>query len=339
MKDSIFWKCMRNYFHLYLPKQRNSSVDTILACRAAWNLFLRYLMEQKRMDIRNLEFEDFNEMLLSGFLEHMDSEKGWKASTRNHRLSCIRSFFKYAAAVEPLAYTAYTGLLSIPLKKDVDQSRIVEHMSKEAISELLCSPDSSTRNGLRDQFFMTLMYDTAARNGEMLNMKLADIDSEKKLAILMGKGRKLRMVPVSKETLEIFKRYRDVFHASNQRETFLFYTKRKGEKVPMSADNVARFIRKYAEIAHMNFPGVPTNVHPHMFRHSRAMHLYQSGMSLSLISELLGHANPETTLIYAHADTEMKRKAIESAGTLVRLENPIPIWQDIDILEQLLSYG
>lgn len=58
---------------------------------------------------------------------------------------------------------------------------------------------------------------------------------------------------------------------------------------------------------------MPENVHPHMFRHSRAMHLYQHGMPLLLVSQWLGHANVETTLIYAHADTEMKRKAIEAS--------------------------
>lgn len=339
MKNSTFWKCMRDYFCLYLPKQKNSSADTILACRTAWNLFLLYLTQQKGMDLRKLEFPDFNKALLSDFLDYMDFEKSWKASTRNHRLSCIRSFFKYAAATEPLAHTSYTELLSIPLKRGIDQSRIVDHMSKEAMSGLLNSADSSTRNGLRDQFFMTLMYDTAARNGEMLNMKLSDLDSEKKTAILLGKGRKMRVVPVSKETIGMFERYRKVFHADSNMNTFLFYTHRKGEKAPMSADNVARFICKYADIARMKFPGIPANVHPHMFRHSRAMHLYQSGMPLSLVSELLGHANPETTLIYAYADTEMKRQAIESAGTLLSIENTEPIWQDPNILEQLLSYS
>ena len=58
---------------------------------------------------------------------------------------------------------------------------------------------------------------------------------------------------------------------------------------------------------------VPDNIHPHLWRHTRAMHLYQHGMDLTLISQWLGHSNLETTLIYAHADTEHKRKAIEKA--------------------------
>jgi hypothetical protein len=78
----------------------------------------------------------------------------------------------------------------------------------------------------------------------------------------------------------------------------------------MSDDNVARFLRQHAATAHETCPEIPQNVHPHMLRHSRAMHLYQAGMPLALLTEWLGHADPETTLIYAHADTEMKRKAL-----------------------------
>lgn len=60
-------------------------------------------------------------------------------------------------------------------------------------------------------------------------------------------------------------------------------------------------------------PDVPLNVHPHLWRHTRAMHLYQHGIDLTLISQRLGHKQLETTLIYAHADTEAKRKAITEA--------------------------
>ena len=81
----------------------------------------------------------------------------------------------------------------------------------------------------------------------------------------------------------------------------------------MSDDNVRKLLHSYGEAAKTVCPEIPDNLHPHLFRHSRAMHLYQHGMDLTLISQWLGHANLETTLIYAHADTEMKRKAIEKA--------------------------
>lgn len=81
----------------------------------------------------------------------------------------------------------------------------------------------------------------------------------------------------------------------------------------MSDDNVARFLKQYAEAARKECPDIPRRVYPHLFRHTRAMHLYRGGMPLVLVAEWLGHAQLESTMIYAHADTEMKRKAIEKA--------------------------
>ena len=85
---------------------------------------------------------------------------------------------------------------------------------------------------------------------------------------------------------------------------------------------------------------MPNNLHPHHFRHSRAMHLYQHGMELALVSQWLGHANLETTLIYAHADTEMKRRAIEKASSdicNVGTDATVPDSFDDDTLKRL--YG
>lgn len=79
----------------------------------------------------------------------------------------------------------------------------------------------------------------------------------------------------------------------------------------MSIDNTEKFIKKYGSSARQENKDVPERVYPHMFRHSRAMHLYRSGMPLALLSEWLGHASIETTWIYAYADTRMKRIAIE----------------------------
>jgi integrase len=105
----------------------------------------------------------------------------------------------------------------------------------------------------------------------------------------------------------------------------------------MSDDNVARFIRQHAATAKARCPEVPARVHPHMLRHSRAMHLYQAGMPLAWLTEWLGHADPETTLTYAHADTEMKRRALERADSATSHTHlPAPIWHDNeDIIQRL----
>lgn len=305
----------------------------------AWNILLRFLLQEKNIPVSALKFESFTSDLLTDFLDTLEERKGWKESTRNNRLSCIRSFFKFATYTCPEVYAVYADLCTIPLKKGRDNSRVVNHMSKDAIAAIIRCTNEDTPKGLRDRFFLTLMYDTAARDGEMLGLKLSDINADTATVCLFGKGAKPRLVPVSKETMQMFRRYKVLFHKDNRKDCFLFYTKHRKEKTSMSDDNVARFLKKYAAEAHGLNPHVPDNVHPHMLRHSRAMHLYQNGMPLAMLSEFLGHEDPETTLIYAYADTEMKRQAVEKASKdslVTDIMDDTPIWETQDIIDQLL---
>jgi integrase len=211
-------------------------------------------------------------------------------------------------------------------------------MTQEAMGTLLRQPDVSTKMGVRDMFFMVLMYDTAARDCEMLSMRFCDIDPEKKTVYLFGKGSKPRLVPISENTALHFRRYESLFHPSGDGSLPMFYTIRRHERTQMSDDNVARFIKKYAAKAKVQCPEIPERIYPHMFRRSRAMHLYRSGMPLALLAEWLGHEDPKTSLIYAYADTEMKRKAIEQAeaNVSIRPATEAGMWDgDEDMIKRL----
>lgn len=336
--NDIFWAYLKAYFSVYLPKQRNNSPHTITACKDTWNLLLRYFFREKGICQSEITMDDMTSAAVMEFLDHMSESRGWTPSTRNHRLSCIRSFFDYVACQEPALYIYAAGLKTIPFQKKSCKG-IIEYMSQEAMKTLLGIPGPETRNGLRDQFFMSLMYDTAARDCEMLAMRLSDYNESSLTVYLMGKGSKSRLVPVSAETTKLFVRYRKRLHPENAGGDPMFYTMHKHKKTEMSDDNVARFIKKYADEARQINPGIPERVYPHMFRKSRAMHLYQAGMDLSMLSEFLGHEDPQTTLIYARADVEMKRDAICRAtenSTAIHPDAEQPIWEgNADIIAKL----
>lgn len=329
---------LRDFFTVYLPKQRNSSLHTITACRQTWNMLLGYVGSIMGKRLENIGFADLNRLTIMGFLDAMEKEREWAPSTRNHRLGCIRSFFRFASYLEPVLVIHLEELKGIPLKKSVDKSRTLDFMTQDAMATVLRQPDASTKMGIRDMFFMVLMYDAAARDCEMLSMRFKDINLEKRTAHLLGKGSKPRLVPLGEDTVRHFIRYAKVFHPSGDGDVPMFYTVRRNEKTPMSDDNVARFMRKYGADAKSECREIPDRIHPHMFRRSRAMHLYRSGVPLALLAEWLGHENPETTLIYAYADTEMKRKAIEKAeaGASVRPEAETGIWEgNEDLIKRL----
>lgn len=266
------------------------------------------------MQFSDITFEILNSSMLTEFLENIEAS-GNSVATRNHRLACIRAFFKYAAKIEPLAVTFRSEIMKVPIKKS-GKSDIVNYMSEAEVKAVLAQPDVTTAKGLRNQFILLLFYDTGARISEIRNIKVRDVKlGNQPTVVLFGKGNKERVVPLAEKTAEHFVNYLGVFHsgATQYSEDYLFYVEHSGRKDQIGATTLRDMMTKYCNTAHENGTVALDKIYPHLWRHSRAMHLYQRGMDLTLLSQLLGHADLETSLIYAHADTEHKRKAIEAA--------------------------
>lgn len=295
-----FYRHLRECFTALLPRQRGAAQNTITSCRQTWNMLLGHVAEHHHVPLEKVTFALIDRATVAGFLEHTRATKSWTPSTYNQRLACRRSFFIYAAAAEPTLTIYLADLAAIP-RLSAPAAAPVKSMNTGAVTALLAAPDPETRSGLRDQFFMILMYDLAARDAEMLAMNLADIDTKRLTVDLLGKGSKPRRLPITSGTAQHFGRYAAVFHPGSEPTTPMVYTIRNHHPTRMSDDNAVRLIGQHAATAKTRCPDVPARVHPHMLRHSRAMHLYQAGMPLALLTEWLGHTDPETTFIYAHA--------------------------------------
>lgn len=337
-----FYQMVRDFLTVYLPKQKASSSNTIKAYRESLNLLLEYLKEEEKLSLMDVSFERIPRKTVEGYLDWLEESRKCSISTRNHRLSSIRSFYKYAGNKD-LSVIAYTlELEKIPLKK-TEKTQQVKFFEEDALKAILAQPDTSTKKGIRDLFFMILMYDTASRNQEVLNLKVSDIrvSTKDSHVVLTGKGNKLRIVPLMQKTIEHYNNYIRLFHDGKVTDEFLFYVIQKGKRQAMSADNVEKFMKRYGLKARVQCNKVPEGLHPHMFRHSRSMHLYRGGMPLALLSEWLGHAQLETTKIYANADTQMKREAIEKATSSLNpmtQDQIVTPWQnDEELIKRL--YG
>lgn len=316
VKDRTLFSLVHDFFKVYLTKMTNRSPNTIYAYRESLESLLDFVKAEKKISLSKVTFEMIDRHMLAKFLDTLET-KGCSIATRNHRLNRIRAFYKYAAKMEPTAVIHQDEIFKVPLKT-TEKSDIIEYMSEEAVKTILAMPDTKTPKGLRDQFLMVLLYDTGARIQELMGIRMCDIRRGKTPTVTIhhGKGGKIRTVPLLKSTVEQFEQYARVFHpaASAYSDDLIFYVVQHGEKNQMHHDTARRFIKAYGEAAKKVCSEVPDNVHPHLWRHSRAMHLYQHGVDLTLISQWLGHANYETTLIYAKADTEHKRRAMEAAN-------------------------
>lgn len=312
LKLNSLFELIQKYFVTYLPNVKKYSPNTIRAYKKSLSMFLDYAQQKEGNKLRNLTFENLDSEMLTAFLNYLEYEQGCSLSTRNHRLHCIRTFFSFAANEDINKVVYWEDIKSV--KNVKERKTIVEYMSETAIETIISQPDSSTRKGLRDMFLLLFLYHTAARVQELVDIQLQDINISKTSTVVFhGKGRKDRIVPIRDNVVEHLKKYLLLFHINSKPTDYLFYSVRNGHHKRMTEDNVRKITSRYGKSARNERPEIPKNVHPHLFRHSRAMHLYQHGVDLTLISQWLGHSQLETTLIYAHADTEMKRKAIEAS--------------------------
>lgn len=334
-----FFLCIKNWLTVFLPKQRCLSENSIKAYKMTLNLLIEFLRTEKELSVKNISFDIFDKTLISNFIEWLESVRKSSISTQNSRLMALRSFFHYAAICDISLTSLELEILKVPVKKS--NGKTVEYLSERALKTLLDTPDTRTKIGLRNRFFMILMYDTAARCQELLDLKIKDIvlKTDKPYVYLTGKGNKQRSVPLLPKTVRHYEKYLHEFHDNCPlSEDYVFYTITYGIKHQMSEDNAEAFMKKYGKQAHERCNEVPERVHPHQLRHTRAIHLYRSGMPLPFISELLGHVNMTTTNIYAYADTEMKRKALEkeALSTAPAIFNQKASWEnDEDMILKL----
>lgn len=331
IKDEQFYAAIGSFLDIYLVKNRSCSPNTVKSYEDALNLYFVFLETIKMIPRQRVSWNCFTRQLVQEFMEWLEKVRGCSRQTQRQRLAAIRSFVRYGGIVD---------LRVISIQADVEKLRyrkpapaLVAYLTKKELSVFLAQPNCLRRTGFRDMVFLILMYDTAARCQEMLNLRIQDLVLSKTspCVYLTGKGNKTRVVPILPKTAEHLRSYLKRFHPvdTRKRDDYVFYAY-GGPQRPMSADNVAAFIKKYGISARQSCSSIPERVHPHMLRHTRAMHLYQDGVPLAMISEFLGHAQIETTRIYAYADTEMKRKAIKQATN--NSENTIPdaIWNTND---------
>ena len=320
IKDPQLFKSIKSFLTVYLPIIRAKSPNTINSYKDTLNLFIGFLKDTKGLSLNEITTECFNRDNVLLFLEWLKTTRNNSVSTRNQRLISIRTFCRYLTGENILKYDVYSQIQQID-KKPVTERVIKDILLISDIKLILKTPDVSKKTGIRDRFYISLLYDSGCRNQEILDLRLSNIQVNGDISNLsvIGKGIKFRIIPLSKEVTAMFKQYISIFHLDGMQDNFLFYITRKGITDKMSSDNVARFLNTYEKTLKIINPQFP-HLHPHLFRHARAMHLYQAGMPLPLVSEWLGHSQLETSLIYAYADTEMKRAATDK---IINAENSV----------------
>lgn len=335
MGSDDFFGLVRAWLTVHLPRSRRLSPHTIRSYRTALNTLLTYLRQTRGLDLKTISFEAIDHAAISGFTLWLVETQHLSASSANQRLAAIKSFLSFCAGEDPALVAVWLDIKQVrPARAPV---RAPDALPMSAVEALISAPGQQTRRGVRDTTIILLLFDAAARIQEVLDLAIADIDTTagQGRVTLTGKGRRTRTVPIMDKTGRHLDQYISAFHGvTPEPEALLFYTIGEGRHRKMSQDNVTYLLNKHATTARPNCPTVPARIHAHQLRHARAMQMLRAGVPLPHIKEFLGHANIATTSIYASADNQMVREAIQKAGGSA--PDLTPIWHgDEDLILQL----
>jgi integrase/recombinase XerD len=286
--------------------QQRVSPNTIASYRDAFRLLLGFLHQKTGTPPARLELTQLDAPTLVAFLEHLETERGNSARTRNVRLRAIHGFFRYCALKHPEHAALIQRVLAIPPKRS--QKRIVSFLQPAEVKALLDSPDRTTWAGRRNHAMLLTAVQTGLRVFELLGLTCADMQLGTGAHLrAFGKGRKERVAPLTRQTVAVLKVW--TRERGGQPEDPLFPTRSGGV---LTRDAIERRLAKHLQTAQRQCPTLRSKrVSMHTLRHTAAMMLLSAGVDTSTIALWLGHEQERTTHIYLHADLALKQRALD----------------------------
>jgi site-specific recombinase XerD len=238
---------------------------------------------------------------------------------------------------EPSKISTIKSILDIQMKKC--DKKVPIHLSDDEVKLLFAEPNFRDKQGIRDLAILTVLYDSGVRVSELISLKMSDIRMNGTTTLrIIGKGRKQRLVPISSATASIIKAYYKAHNidASNSARN-LFVNSREEA---LTRPGVNYILNKYVQRARQNNPGYfNVKVTAHVMRHSKAVSLLLSEVSLIYIRDFLGHSSVVTTEHYARTNPEFLRRAIENnALNYVDVTNQYSQQEQDHLIEFLKSF-
>lgn len=267
----------------YLKYEKHYSSYTILNYQKDLLEYFDYL-NRENLNYLEVEYSDTR-----FYLSYLKEERKRKNVTINRKISSIRGFYKYLVNQEILSVNVF-NLLKSP-KKEKKLPRFFEYNELEQLFQI---GDEKTPIGQRNVLILELLYATGIRVSELVSIKIEDINVQGRSIVILGKGKKERMVYFGEYANEALTRYlNDGYKVLNKKNRSNLFLNHLGEAL------TTRGVR-YILDQQIKKTSLSKNISPHMIRHSFATHLLNEGCDLLTVQELLGHASLSTTQIYTH---------------------------------------
>ena len=269
---------LRSFFD-YLYIEKGLSQNTVQAYETDILSFLNWLTKTPNINYLNLKEDNINKYIAYLFKSKL------KSSSVNRKISSLKSLYLYLIKKNILKNSPISQVITPKMEKYLPSS-----MSEEEVDRLLKSPDPSNKTEKRDKAMIEMLYATGMRISELVNLKLTDVDMQRCVAKVFGKGKKERLIPFGEAALEALSDYISDRDKSASKEIFL---SNRGKKL----SRVAFWQRIKIYLIREN---LKNSISPHTLRHAFATHLLNRGADLRSVQLLLGHSDLSTTQIYTH---------------------------------------
>ena len=278
------------YFQ-YLRVEKGVSNETIRNYEYDLKLFFDALHKETTKDLKSGDIQEFIRIQTQNMLS---------IPTILRRISSTKNFYLFLEKERIITFQIDS------LEKPKGSKKLPVCISIEEVEALLDQPDITKPEGQRDKAMLEILYSSGLRISELLSLKTNQINSERGIVKIVGKGNKERIVPVGDYALEYLIKYINEGRRKNpKRGSEFLFLNRYGE--PVSRVYFFLQVKKYAKQA-----GIQVEISPHTLRHCFATHMLENGAELRAVQEMLGHANIATTQIY----TNISSKRILSAYDL-----------------------
>lgn len=290
----------------YLKYQKNYSSHTILNYKIDIEEFLEYL-NREGLNYKSVVYSD-----IRFFLMYLKNEKKDKNSSIDRKLSSLRGFYQYLANEGVVKNNVFT-LLNGPKK----EKKLPRYFEYNELEDLFMACDLSTSLGQRDRLILEMLYATGVRVGELVSIKVSDINFSSRHILILGKGNKERIVPYGDYCEEILKKYlKDGYLELNKKNNSYLFLNNRGDKL------TERGIRYLLEQI-IEKTSIQKHISPHMIRHSFATHLLNQGCDLITVQKLLGHESIKATQIYTHVTTDRLKNVYEHSFPRAKIEDDL----------------
>lgn len=312
MKDTLFSRQLAAYFDVHLPEVRHCSVNTVKSYADAFAVLYDYFDETQGIPHYKIQYKHFTPKMLEEYTLWLMRERCYGAASVKARLSALNSFFKYASRREMAALPAFTAIVGA--EKPKAPQKPFPYFTLEEMGILLRLPDPDKRTESRDLVLLSAFYETGARAQELCDLKVGDIKFGTTTKVrLLGKGKKTREVPVSCDVSDLLRYHISTNNLGDKRGDPLFLSQLGGK---MTTACVRNLVNKYVDKARSEHSGLfnEPQYSPHSFRHSKAVHMVESGMQLIYIRNFLGHVSVQSTEIYARIGQTALVKMLTERG-------------------------